>query len=127
MTVKNPDLLPLFGEMKALLEPYAAHFAVRRDELGYYDLWSERNVVIDGRKRAEVFFASLIIQKSYVGFYYMPVYANAELAAVFGSDLLRLLRGKSCFHIKTLTPELRDQVRQALALGYKLYEERGWL
>jgi hypothetical protein len=127
VTVKNPDLLPLFGEMKALLEPYAAHFAVRRDELGYYDLWSERNVVIDGRKRAEVFFASLIIQKSYVGFYYMPVYANAELAAVFGSDLLRLLRGKSCFHIKPLTPELRDQVRQALALGYKLYEERGWL
>jgi hypothetical protein len=127
VAVKNPDLLPLFEELKALLEPYAAHFTVRRDEPGYYDLWSEKNVVIEGRKRTEIFFAGLIIQKSYVGFYYMPVYADSELAAVFGPGLLRLLKGKSCFHIRHLSPELREQVTQALALGYKLYEERGWL
>lgn len=128
MAVKNPDLLPLFGELRALLEPYAAHFTVRRDEPDYYDLWSERDVVIEGRKRSEVFFAGLIIQKSYVGFYYMPIYTDPQAAAdFFGAELLATLKGKSCFYIKRLTPEIRTQIEQALAKGYELYEERGWI
>lgn len=127
MTVKNPELIPLFNELKTLLEPYAAHFTVRRDEPGYYDLWSDRDIVIEGRKRTEVFFAGLIIQKSYVGFYFMPVYAEAEMTALFGAELLATLKGKSCFHIKKLTPEIREQVAEALARGYVLYEERSWV
>jgi hypothetical protein len=30
MTVKNPDLIPLFEEAKKLLEPYAKRLTVRR-------------------------------------------------------------------------------------------------
>jgi len=127
MTVKNPALLPLFEELKALLVPYADRFTVRHDEPGGYDLWSERDVVVNGRKRNEVFFAGLIIQKSYVGLYYMPIYAEPEAAAAFfGAELLATLKGKSCFYIKKLTPEIRAQIELALAKGYELYQERGW-
>ena len=126
MPVKNPDLLPLFEELQEILAPYSRHFTVRRDEPGYYDLWSERNVVIEGRARKEVFFAGLIIQKSYVGFYFMPIYAEADLAAFFGAELLATLKGKSCFHIGRLTPEIQAQMADALARGYELYVERGW-
>jgi hypothetical protein len=126
MPVKNPDLLPLFDELKEILAPYARHFTARRDEPGYYDLWSERDVVIEGRARKEVFFAGLIIQKSYVGFYFMPIYAEADLAEFFGEELLATLKGKSCFHIRRLTPEIRAQMGDALARGYELYMERGW-
>ena len=92
MPVKNPDLLPLFAELKDVLAPYARHFTVRRDEPGYYDLWSEREIMVEGRKRTEVFFAGLIIQKSYVGFYFMPVYADAEIKQLFAPALLALLK-----------------------------------
>ena len=127
MPVKNPDLLPLFEELKEILALYARHFTVRRDEPGYYDLWSERDVVIEGRARKEVFFAGLIIQKSYVGFYFMPVYTDGGLTSVFAPELLAALKGKSCFHLKRLTPELAAHVSAALAAGYALYEERGWV
>ncbi len=127
MTVKNPELLPLFDEIKALLAPYGKHFSPRRDEPGYYDLWSERDVVIDGRSRDSVYFAGLVVQKSYVGLYYMPVYTHGEAEALLGPDLMRLLRGKSCFHVRELTPQLRRQVEDALKLGLKLYRERGWV
>ncbi len=127
MTVKNEALLPLFAEVKALLEPYARRLAVRRDDPGYYDLWSEKDVVVAGRERKEVYFAGLVIQKSHVGFYFMPVYADQDLSAVFGPDLLATLKGKSCFHIRRLTPELRDQIQAALSAGWRLYEERGWV
>jgi hypothetical protein len=127
MPVKNEALLPLFAEVKALLEPYARRLSVRRDDPGYYDLWSEREIEVDGRRRRETAFAGLVIQKSHVGFYFMPVYADRDLAAVFGPDLLATLNGKSCFRLKQLTPELREQITAALASGWRLYEERGWV
>jgi hypothetical protein len=127
MNVKNEKLLPLFAELKGLLQPYAKRLTVRKDEPGYFDLWSEKDIVIDGRRRKEVFFCGLIIQKSYVGFYFMPVYAADDLATVFGPELLAALRGKSCFHIKRMTPELSDQIVIALAAGWRLYEDRDWV
>jgi hypothetical protein len=127
MTVKNEKLLPLFAEVRQLLQPYAETFAARRDEPGYYDLWSEKDVVIVGRPKKEVSFAGLIMQKSHVGFFFMPVYADGDLRAVFGPELLATLKGKSCFRLKRLTPELAEQIRAALRAGFELYEERGWV
>jgi len=127
MTVKNPDLLPLFGEAKKLLEPYAKQFNVRQDEPGHYELWSEKDVVIEGRKKRGVFFAGLHIQKSYVGFYYMPVYTDTDVKAFFGEELLATLKGKSCFYLKKLDPTLTTQIESALKKGLELYEEHGWV
>jgi hypothetical protein len=125
--VKNPDLIPLFEEAKKLLKPYEKKgLTPRKNEPGSYDLWSERDVVIDGRKKKGVYFAALIIQKHYVGFYFMPIYADTDLADVFGDELLSLLKGKSCFYLKELTPPIKKQMRDALRIGYELYEERGW-
>jgi len=127
MPVKNPELLPLFEETKEILAPYAEHFTVRVDEPGHYELWSDKEVVIDGRRKKSVHFAALIIQKHYVGFYYMPIYAETGLANFFGAELLATLKGKSCFYIKRLTPEIRQQMADALAKGLALYRERGWV
>ncbi|MGB3217835.1 MAG: DUF1801 domain-containing protein [Anaerolineae bacterium] len=121
------DLTAIFESLKTLLSPYAPPLTPKRDEPGYYDLWSLKDLVIEGRKRREVFFAGLIIQKGYVGFYYMPVYAQTELKDVFAPELLGLLKGKSCFHIKRLTPELLAQIEAALRAGYEMYRERGWV
>jgi len=125
--LKNPELLPLFEQAKALLKPYARHLTVRRDEPGYYDLWSEREIVVDGRQRKEMFFAGLIIQKHFLGFYYMPVYTDEQAREFFGPEMLALLKGKSCFHLKKLTPELEAQIADALQRGFALYQERGWI
>jgi hypothetical protein len=127
MTVKNETLLPLFTEMKSLMAPYAERLTARHDEPGYFDLWSEKTVEIEGRRRSAVYFGGLIIQKSYVGLYFMPAYAGTDLKETFGAELLATLKGKSCFHIKELTPALRKQIEVALAVGFRAYEERGWV
>jgi hypothetical protein len=121
------DLNTIFQSLKDLLSPYAPPFVPKMDDASHYDLWSIKNLVIEGRKRKEVYFAGLIIQKGYVGFYFMPVYADADLKAVFAPELLKLLKGKSCFHIRKLTPELLDQVKSALQIGYEAYQARGWV
>ena len=126
MTVKNPDLIPLFDELKKLLAPYEKHFSPRKDEPGYYDLWYEHEVEVNGKKRKSIYFAGLIIQKSYVGFYFMPVYTHEEAAGLFGEELMDTLKGKSCFYIKELTPAIKKQIREALKIGLRLYKDRDW-
>lgn len=122
-----PDLQAVFDQIKPLLERYRPPLAARRDEAGYFDLWSEKPLVIAGRQRKEVFFAGLIIQKSYVGFYFMPVYAEPEVKAFFDPQLLKYLKGKSCFHIKHLDAVLLGHLDQALQRGFDLYRQRGWV
>ena len=121
------DLNNIFNSLHTLIKRYEPPFTHKQDNESYFDLWSVKDLVIEGRKRKEVFFAGLIFQKSYVGFYYMPVYAEPEVKQLFKPELLRLLKGKSCFHIRKITPELLIQIQEALEQGYHMYRERGWV
>ncbi len=121
------NLPSIFKQLKKILKQYEPPFVVRGNDDTQYHLWSMKNVVIAGRKRTETYFAGLIIQSNYVGFYYMPVYASPELKKVFKKELLSMLKGKSCFHIKKLDKALVKQIRDALEIGYKHYKKRGWV
>jgi hypothetical protein len=121
------DLCAIFEALKPLLKQYQPPFVSKQDDETHFDLWSIKDIVIAGRKRKEVFFAGLIIQKSYVGFYYMPVYESPELKQVFKPELLALLKGKSCFYIKKADPVILTQIEEALRIGFQMYQDRGWV
>lgn len=121
------DLTIIFNSLKEILIKYENPLVAKFNLEGRYELYSLKDLIIEGRKKKEVFFAGLIIQKSYVGFYYMPVYIDTELKAMFKPELLKLLKGKSCFHIKSVDSEIETQIVEALDKGYMMYKERGWL
>jgi hypothetical protein len=121
------DRAAVFDEVVSLLSKYSPPFEVRRDAKDGYHLWSNKPVEIDGRKHKELFFAGVIQQKSYVGLYYMPVYTDPQRKALFKPELLARLKGKSCFHLRGLDPELKGQIVEALRQGHELYKSRGWV
>ena len=121
------ELVKIYNKIKKIMKKYENPLKPKIDLDSKYDLWSFKNIEIDGRKRKEVYFAGLIIQSSYVGFYFMPVYTDTNLKQVFEPELLKLLKGKSCFHIKKLDETLLKQIDKALNIGYKLYKTRGWI
>jgi len=127
MSSNVDELISIYGQLKAILKKYEDPLKPKFDLDSKYDLWSFKQIEIDGRKRKEVFFASIIIQSKYVGFYYMPIYTDTELKEVFKPELLKLLKGKSCFHIKKLDSNLREHIEEALEIGYQLYKKRGWI
>ena len=130
MPEASGDLASLFDRLEALLATYVPPLAARTGAVAGkrdYQLWSELPVEIEGRKRKEVYFAGLIAQKGYVGFYFMPVYTHADRKSLFAADLLALLKGKSCFHVKRLDEGLERHIEDALARGFELYRERGWV
>lgn len=121
------ELVDIYNQLKSILKKYENPLLPKLDLDSRYDLWSFKDVVIDGRKRKEVFFASVIIQSSYVGFYYMPIYTDTSLKEVFSPVLLTMLKGKSCFHIKKIDENLKNEIKNALDIGYELYKKRGWI
>ena len=124
---KAADLAHAMDEIRALLEKYTPPLEVRTGGDGGYHLWSVKDIVVEGRKRKEVYFAGVIPQKGYIGFHYMPVYTNPERKSMLKPELLSLLKGKSCFYVRRLEPELKRQIKDALVLGMNLYKQRGWV
>jgi len=107
------DLNNIFNALKTELTVFSPPFVIRNETARRFELWSGKDLVIEGRRRKEVYFAGLIIQKGYVGFYFMPVYIEAEMKQVFPPELLRLLKGKSCFHVKNLNGNTLIGIRAA--------------
>ena len=132
MAKVTEDLDEIYHSLKSLLVEFErprpgvvleGRSASARD----FDLWLVRDLVIEGRPRKELFFAGIRLQKSFVGFYYFPVYCLPALATSLAPALAKLRKGKSCFHVKTLEGGLREQIRAALVLGLDGYHEHGWV
>lgn len=80
-----------------------------------------------GRKKPEVYFGGVIIQSGYVGLYLMHVYVQTDMVKKVAPELLKTLKGKSCFHIKTLDNNLINQVEATMKDGIECYKKLGFI
>src|SRR5262245_56448224 len=96
----QPELTPIFEAIKKLLLPYEKGTMKLTSSGGQVALISKKPVEILGRKKDELWFAGVLVQKGYVGFYYMPVYGDPKVKELIKPELLKCLKGKACFHIK---------------------------
>ena len=124
----QPHLVPIFEEIKKLLRAYAkGNLVVRGGDGGQVAVVNETELIIHGKKRKEFWFAAALIQKGYVGFYFMPVYVCEPRKDSIANELMKTLKGKSCFHITKNDPLIMAQIKDALKLGYEDYKQRGWV
>lgn len=126
------ELGVVFDEMEAMLAKHTPPFKVTKGMVRNkrdYHLTVPVPVVISpqayGGKPYPVSMASLIFQKGYVGFYYSPM--NPDASKRLAPELAELRTGGSCFHVKELTPQVREGIKAALEFGLKCYREKGWV
>ncbi len=122
----------IYTALRDMLAVYSPPYMVREgknvSDKDSYGLWSEGDFEIFGRKRQEVYFAGIIMQKAYVGFYFMPIYSDPEVMRnVVSPRLRKCLKGKSCFYITRGDQEVMAEIKHVLAEGHKLYQQRGWV
>ena len=120
----------VFDELKSILTRYAAWFTVRegavKDKRDYH-LIIQKPLVIDGRKKDELWFASIIQQKHNVGVYFMPMYCYPKHESKLPPGLMKHLDGKCCFHSESLTPALKRDIEVSLKVGLAACQKRKWL
>jgi hypothetical protein len=123
----QPELVTLFSTIKKIISDYAkGNYTVKADKPGHYELYYGKEVEVAGRRYSELSFTGLLIQKGYVGFYFFPIYVDPSLKSKLNPDLLKTLKGKTCFHIKKQDAGLMKAIQEALKSGYVFYSSKGW-
>lgn len=123
----SDERLEIFQTLRTILSKYAPPLTATSDFEGRYELVSKKPSEFMGRKRPEMYFGSVIIQGNYVGLYLMHVYMSAAHLKKIAPDLLKTLKGKSCFHIKTLDKNLIKQIEAAVKDGIDCYKKLGFI
>jgi len=122
------ELVTIWEKIRDLLLPYEkGAMKVHGGTGGQITLIHHKPFELMGKIRPELWFAGALIQKGYVGFYFMPAYGEDKLTDMFQPELLKCLKGKSCFHIKKDDPVLFKQMKESLKKGLEAYKKRGWV
>ncbi|HUL32319.1 MAG TPA: hypothetical protein VL128_00435 [Candidatus Eisenbacteria bacterium] len=123
----------IYEQLKAILAKHAPPLKLCEMQLGKksgVQLVVPKPVAVAGAyggKPVNLQMAAAILQKDYVGFYLMCIYASADVKRKLSPALLKLLKGKSCFHVKALDEGLRKDIEEALVLSEQGYQANGWL
>jgi hypothetical protein len=98
------DLVEIFQTIRAEMQPYTTMgFNARVNSDTAYDLWKEPGFV-DGKETEERFFASVAIKDTHVAFDF-----------------------ETTSQITELDDALVQQISNALAAGFKVYKQNGWI
>lgn len=107
------DLIEIFQTIRAALQPYATlGFNNRVNSEEEYDLWSEKNLEVEGAQRTETFFASLKIEDDQVALELLP-----EDLPVHERTMV----------IKELDDIAMNLIEDKVAAGYKIFKEKEWI
>jgi len=125
----QPEMAALFLDIVQTLRPYdkKGSMKLHQNTGGQAILVSHKPVEIAGRKKPELWFAGALVQKGYVGFYYMPVYGEPGIRKHFTPEFIKCLKGQCCFHIKKKDPVVMNDIKKALKIGFDAWKDRGWL
>jgi hypothetical protein len=122
------DVTRIYTELRTLLLAYSPPYNSRIQSPSAIDLWADGSFEVMGTVRNEMFFASAIVQGDYVGFYFIPVYADVpSMQKIIPVRLRAMLQGKACFRIQEWDDQLANDIQTALRNGFAIYKARGWV
>ncbi len=116
-----------FDKIKKMFQKYIPPLSVMMDTPERYDLYSEKDVELNGKKYKEIYFGSVILNSKYTGFYFMPVYIFPELLNDIPETLKKLQTGKSCFHIKKYDGEIFNDIRKLMDAGFEMFKKKNYV
>ena len=125
----QPELVVIFEAIKKMMQPYDKKRALvlHAGTGGQANLVSHKPVVIANRPREEMWFVSVLVQKGYVGFYFMPINGLENMRKQLSPEFMKCLKGKACFHITKNDPAMMAEIKRAIHLGYDGYVKKGWI
>lgn len=116
----KPD--DVFNSLRAILMEQVPPLKVRTDSPANFEVAGTKEVMQGKQKVDGIYFASIVPKPKDVRLYFFPIYTNPNEFTDVSDDIKKLLKGKSCFHVKMLSPELEKEIRQLVELGVQVYK-----
>ena len=81
---------------------------------------------MQGKKKVDgLYFASVVPKPKDIRLYFFPIYTHADAFKNISPALRKMLKGKSCFHIKNLDEGLKIEITEMIQLGIKIFQKDG--
>lgn len=111
----------------SMLKEYDDYFQVRIDSDEKYEVAGTVETM-QGRKKVDgMYFASVVPKPKDVRFYFFPIYTHKDEMGPIPGSIQKALKGKSCFHIKKIDPEIKAALEELIANGVSIYKKHGLL
>ena len=117
--VSRAELAVVFAALRTIMARHAGLFVVEADTDDRYRLaagWSAR------RKR-HITAGGVEIQKHYVSYHLIPIYACADLQQGLSPALRKRMQGKSCFNFTRVDPALMKELEQLTRVGFERFRK----
>ena len=120
----DKDFQAVYVELKKIMAPFAKKPLRADEEPGSLQLIAPPASITKGR---EVWFGAVKINKNYVSYHLMPVYACPDLLESLSPELKRRMQGKACFNFTTVDQTLFKELKVLTKKGYQRFKTEGLL
>lgn len=120
------ELNEIEATLRAILRSHVPTLRVRKDEKNVLELCGTKEVMQYKQKVDGYYFASVVPKPKDVRLYYFPIYTHPTEFSI-SEELQKALKGKSCFHIKKLSPAMEKEIGDMVKKGVELYDEDGFI
>lgn len=85
--------------------------------------------IMQGKQKVDgIYFGSVIPKPKDIRLYFFPMYTHRDkLFDDLSPELRKSLKGKSCFHIKDITPKMQTEIKEMIRKSVVLYQNDGLL
>ena len=115
------DLSEIRETLQNMLTRHTPPLRVRRQSAENFEVAGTKETMQGKQKVDGYYFASVMPKSKDVRFYYFPIYTHADQFAGISEELRKCLKGKSCFHIKKLSPGLESEITAMIEKGVAIY------
>ena len=122
------DLEEIAEKLKSILQKHGSVFRVTSEQPKNYQV-SGTIPTMQGKKKVDgIYFASVVPKPNDVRFYFFPLYTHKEqIDPLLTEPTRKFLKGKTCFHVRFLTPEIESNLQALTDKAVAIYQQDNWL
>jgi hypothetical protein len=128
----SSEFITVFNGLKTILQKHTGNFTVRPDTNISYGLQGKPGPATlkawNGKMKKPVMPVAWIeINKAYVSYHIMGLYANTALQNSMSKELTGRMQGKTCFNFKSINEELFKELEQITVKAINDFKKLGYV
>jgi hypothetical protein len=117
------EIAEMLERLTSMLRAHEGDLRITSDSPEKFEVTGTREA-IQGKKKVDGFyFATVLPKPKDVRFYFFPVYTHVDKIGELGPELKKMLKGKSCFHIKKWDDDIEKELDGLIKKAIDLYKK----
>jgi hypothetical protein len=119
----------IFNSLKSALEKCQPPMVVSKEKKDVFELMGNKPVPYGSKKTIVpgMYFASVVARKDMVSFYFFPLYYQEKEYANVIPNLMKSLKGKTCFNFRKPEQLNSKELNAMLKKGIQAWKTRGYM